>query len=211
MANLHDAVSRFDYVINPLLVEAYANQKEIFREEGKNMTEVFLFHGTAVANLDSILRDNLSLSFSPEQQEGKKKKRVFGEGIYFSAMPAVSLMYGNGLILCKVLLGECEVFDPQPCRKQPEIPDEFDSREVRAADGSAVIHVVKRPSQILPFCVIKLKKESLSSEYHKPCHSSAQPQETLQDNPQKPNKHVLNRSICDPKEFDMCDLSLPLH
>ena len=154
---MHDAVSRFDYVINPLLEEAYANQKEIFREEGKNMTEVFLFHGTAVANLDSILKDNLSLSFSPEQQEGKEKKRVFGEGIYFSEMPAVSLMYGNGLILCKVLLGNCETFKPQPGREQPEIPSHFESREVLARDGASVIHLVKSPSQILPYCVIRLK------------------------------------------------------
>ena len=165
---MHDAVSRFDYVINPLLEEAYANQKEIFREEGKNMTEVFLFHGTAVANLDSILKDNLSLSFSPEQQEGKEKKRVFGEGIYFSEMPAVSLMYGNGLILCKVLLGNCEQFTPQPLPNQPEIPEGFDSREVKAMEGSSVIHVVRKPSQILPFCVIQLKNEALSSEYQKP-------------------------------------------
>ena len=174
---MHDAVSRFDYVINPLLEEAYANQKEIFREEGKNMTEVFLFHGTAVANLDSILRENLSLSFSPEQQDGKEKKRVFGEGIYFSEMPAVSLMYGNGLILCKVLLGKCEAFNPLPGRKQPEIPEEFDSREVKTRDGSGVIHVVKNPSQILPYCVIKLKNKSLSSEYHKPSPNPASDQE----------------------------------
>ena len=165
---MHDAVSRFDYVINPLLEEAYANQKEIFREEGKNMTEVFLFHGTAVANLDSILRENLSLSFSPEQQEGKEKKRVFGKGIYFSEVPAVSLMYGNGLVLCKVLLGNCEQFTPQPLPNQPEIPEGFDSREVKAMEGSSVIHVVKKPSQILPYCVIQLKNEALSSEYQKP-------------------------------------------
>ena len=211
VANPAEAIERIDYIKNLQLEEAYNHQKAIFQRENKEIKEMLLFHGTAVANVDSILRSNFSLDHPFDKDNDKENESVFGEGIYFSDMPAISLMYGNGLILCKVLLGECEVFDPQPCRKQPEIPDEFDSREVRAADGSAVIHVVKKPSQILPYCVIKLKKESLSSEYHKPCHSSAQPQETFQDNPQKPNKHLLNNSICDPKEVDMCDLSLPLH
>ena len=35
-------------------------------------------------------------------------------------------------------------------------------------DGSGVIHVVRRPAQILPYCVIQLKSESLSSDYRKP-------------------------------------------
>ena len=139
------------------------------RKEGKETREMFLFHGTAVANIDSILRENLSLEVSSEDKH-KERRRVFGEGIYFSEMPAVSLMYGNGLILCKVLLGSCQQFNPLPEAKQPEIPQSFDSREVRALDGSSVIHVVKKPSQVLPYCVVQLKNEALSSEYHKPNH-----------------------------------------
>ena len=128
---------------------------------------MFLFHGTAVANVDSILRENLSLELSSEQQ-GKEGKRLFGKGIYFSQYPAVSLIYGNGLILFKVLVGNCELFTPKPLSEQPEIPEMFDSREVRAVDGSSVINVVKEPSQVLPYCVVQLKSVSLSSEYHKP-------------------------------------------
>ena len=167
MANPHDAVSSFDFVKNQSLEEAYTRQREIFRNEGKAIREVFLFHGTAVANVDSILRENLSLELSSEQQ-GKERKRFFGEGIYFSQYPAVSLMYGNGLILFKVLLGNCELFTPKPLSKQPEIPEIFDSREVRAPDCSSVIHVVKKPSQVLPYCVVQFKNEALSSEYHLP-------------------------------------------
>ena len=167
MANPHNAVSIFDFVKNQSLEEAYIRQKEMFRNEGKTIREVFLFHGTAVANIDSILRENLSLEHSIEQ-EGKERKRLFGEGIYFSQYPAVSLMYGNGLILFKVLLGNCELFTPKPLSKQPEIPEIFDSREVRASDGSSVIHVVKKPSQVLPYCVVKFNNEALSSEYHMP-------------------------------------------
>jgi len=83
-------------------------------------------------------------------------------------MPAVSLMYGNGLVLCKVILGDCETFNPRPGTVQPDIPDQFDSREVKTRDGSGVIHVVKRPAQVLPYCIIQLKNEALSSEYRKP-------------------------------------------
>ena len=51
-------------------------------------------------------------------------------------------------------------------------------------DGSGVIHVVKNPSQILPYCVIKLMNKALSSEYHKPSPNPAKDQERqqIQDN-----------------------------
>ena len=167
MANPEDAVSSFDFIKNPGLEELYVKQKEIFRKEGRETREVYLFHGTAVANIDSILEENLSPDFTPKHQ-GEEKKKVFGEGIYFSQYPAVSLMYGNGLILFKVLLGNCELFTPKPLAKQPEISEIFDSREVRAVDGSSVIHVVKNPMQVLPYCVVQFKNEALSSEYHLP-------------------------------------------
>ena len=139
--------------------ELYVKQKEIFRKEGKKTREVFLFHGTAVANIDSILEGNLSPDFTSERQ-GEDKRKVFGEGIYFSQYPAISLMYGNGLILFKVLLGNCELFTPKPLLEQGEIPEIFDSREVKSTDGSSVIHVVKKPSQVLPHCVVQFKRTS---------------------------------------------------
>ena len=71
-------------------------------------------------------------------------------------------------MLCKVLLGRCETYRPSPASVQPEIPETCDSREVVTRDGSGVIHVVRRPAQILPYCVIQLKSESLSSDYRKP-------------------------------------------
>ena len=169
VANPQDAIFSIDYIKNPTLEEAFAKQKKIFEEEGKPATEMLLFHGTAVANVDSILRENFSLELSSDEQ-GKEKNRVFGEGVYFSEMPALSLMYGNGLILCKVLPGSCEIFNPKPELKQPEIPGVFDSREVKAPEGSSVIHVVRKPSQVLPYCVIQLKNGALSSEYYKPNH-----------------------------------------
>ena len=165
VCNPDDSIDSIDYIKNFHLEEEYEKQKARFAKEGKEPKEMLLFHGTAVANVDSILKENFKLG-----NQDKEKRSVFGEGIYFSEMPAVSLMYGNGLILCKVLLGNCETFKPQPGRDQPEIPSHFESREVLARDGTRVIHLVKSPSQILPYCVIRLKNEALSSEVHKPGH-----------------------------------------
>ena len=178
--NPHDAIASIDYIRNPQLEQEYETQKRSFAIEGKPVVEELLFHGTAVASVDSILKTNFSLEHSPIQQQGstssRDKKRMFGEGIYFSEMPAVSLMYGNGLVLCKVLLGDCETFSPLPgVAEQPEIPDQFDSRNVKTRDGSGVIHVVKRPAQILPYCIIQLKNDSLSSDYRKPTVSPLPP------------------------------------
>ena len=168
--NAHDAIASIDYIRNPQIEEEYEAQKKRFENEGKQVAETLLFHGTAVANVDSILKNNFSLDQSPKQEQGsnRKKKELFGEGIYFSEMPAVSLMYGNGLVLCRVILGDCETFTPLHSTVQPDIPAQFDSREVKARDGSGVIHVVKRPAQVLPYCIIQLKNEALSSEYRKP-------------------------------------------
>jgi len=94
---------------------------------------------------------------------------MFGRGVYFSELPAVSLMYGNGLILCKVLLGNCQDYRPVASGEQPDIPEGFDSRQVITKDGSSVIHVARNTSQILPYCVIQLKNDAISSDYRKPC------------------------------------------
>ena len=115
--NPDDSIDSIDYIKNLHLEEEYEKQKARFVKEGKEPKEMLLFHGTAVVNVDSILKENFKLG-----NQDKEKRSVFGEGIYFSEMPAVSLMYGNGLILCKVLLGNCETFKPQPGREQPEIP-----------------------------------------------------------------------------------------
>ena len=156
-----------DYIRNPLLERAYKAERIRLQSCGKKVAETLLFHGTGAANVDSILKSNFSLA--RDCDSSKENRRIFGEGIYFSEMPAVSLMYGNNLLLCKVVLGDCESFLPlSETTKQPDIPEQFDSRKVLADDGSGVIHVVKRPSQVLPYCVINLKNESLSSDFRKP-------------------------------------------
>merc|ERR1711892_1403916 len=165
------------YIENKELTSAYEKQKDELKQQGKvdengKVEELLLFHGTAVSSLDSILSTNFIVDALPKQKnvnnEERKKTMMFGRGIYFSELPAISLMYGNGLLLCKVVPGNCEVYKPQQGVPPCEISEEHDSREVQATDSQGVIHVVKSPAQILPYCVIQLKKQSLTSEYIKP-------------------------------------------
>ena len=185
--NPSDAIESIFYIENKQSSTAYEMQKEIFKQAGKlgkngKVEEMLLFHGTAVSSVESILTSNFLVDALPQQkniqQEKRKKTMMFGRGVYFSELPAISLMYGNGLLLCKVLPGKCDVFKPQGVAP-PEIPEEFDSREVLSNSEQGVIHVVKKPSQILPYCVIKLKPQSLSSQYIKPTPCT-QPKTTTQ-------------------------------
>ena len=173
VSNTSDAIAHIDYVKNSKLEKIYEAQKDKFLQENKDVKEVLLFHGTSASSVESILRTNFQIDHLPLQQTSqtnvRDKKMMFGRGIYFSELPAVSLMYGNGLILCKVLLGNCQDYRPVASGVQPDIPDGLDSRQVITKDDSPVIHVVRETSQILPYCVIQLKNDAISSDYRKPC------------------------------------------
>ena len=173
--NISEAIESISYIENDELLSKYEFQRQLFVNQGKvsedgRVHEFLLFHGTAISSLDSILSNNFKVDALPTQKntshETRKKAMKFGSGIYFSEIPSISLMYGNGLLLCKVMLGSCEVFNPEKSSLH-QIPEEYDSREVQAQDKQGVIHIVKNPSQILPYCVIELRKQSLSSQYIK--------------------------------------------
>ena len=77
--------------------------------------------------------------------------------------PSLSLMYGDGLLLCKVLLGNCQFVQAKELTPfSPDIPAHCDSREVRFGEDG-VIQVVRSPAQILPYCVIKLRSDCVNS------------------------------------------------
>ena len=65
---------------------------------------IFMFHGLEMDSIKNIITTNFlidSLPHQAEETEGQrwKKVMVFERGIYFSEIPAVSLMYGIGLLL----------------------------------------------------------------------------------------------------------------
>ena len=84
------------------------------------------------------------------------------------------------LLLFQVLLGETETMVAN-C-PMPELAPRCDSRRVVDRHGRALIQVregvggwirwsvkvVRRPEQVLPYCILHLRKESLSGEYTLP-------------------------------------------
>jgi len=159
--NHFDAIESIVHIQNQENEEKFSNLKIKFENEGKvdrygNATEKLLFHGTSDVSINLIAENNFSLSALPAE---RGKVMLFGRGIYFSELPGVSLMYGNMLLLCKVLLGKSQRYYPNG-DVPPEIPDEFDSRIVMK-DGLEVVTVVKNPDQILPYCIIYLKQDRI--------------------------------------------------
>ena len=207
--NMSDAIESITYIENDESTMQYEEQRKLFKQQGKvnkdgKVDEMLLFHGTAISSLDNILASNFVVDAIPVQQntmnETRKKTMMFGRGVYFSEMPSVSLMYGNGLLLCKVMLGSCEVFRPQGA-PPPDIPDMFDSREIQtSSEQQGVIHVVKNPVQILPYCVIQLKSQSLTTRHVKPCMNTGNMKATCHvTGPRVPGNSIPNSTVINKK------------
>ena len=133
--------------------------------------ELLLFHGTTTSCIQDIIKNNFKVEALPQQltmsNQPRKKSMIFGKGIYFSPIPALSLLYGNGLLLCKVLPGSVENIIMRQTQPHP-FNTEYDSREISTDGKTSLIHMVRHASQILPYCIIQLKKQSLISEFTKP-------------------------------------------
>jgi len=156
--NHWDSLDSIVHINNQDLERKYESQRQLFENEGKvdkygNVPELLLFHGTTNENINKIVVDNFNIDNLPMN---RGKLILFGKGVYFSELPGVSLMYGESLILCKVLLGKCQKYYPNGLTP-PEIPEEFDSRVI-IREGLEVVTVVKKASQILPFCIVNIKK-----------------------------------------------------
>jgi hypothetical protein len=84
LGKMQEAVRSVDVVENPRLEGIFLAKKEaLSRELGRPAEELLLFHGTAVDNVDDILRDNFDLA--------KCRRMAHGKGIYFSEFPSVSM------------------------------------------------------------------------------------------------------------------------
>ena len=100
------------YVTNTKLARQFEEQRERFRREGKvredgRVEESLLYHGSSVENINKIVAGGFCLDSEPEDG-ARRKLMMFGRGVYLSALPGVSMMYGEALLLCRVLLGKCE-------------------------------------------------------------------------------------------------------
>jgi len=156
-----DSVKSIVYIRNDKIAQDFENQRAKFLEEAKvnehgRVEERFFFHGSSSQNINIIVEQNFSVNVLPRNSEKREKSMLFGVGVYLSPLPGVSMMYGDGLLLCKVLLGKSEEYHPTGC-PPPPIPAEFDSRVV-IRDKIPVVIVVKRPDQILPYCIVNVDR-----------------------------------------------------
>jgi len=89
--------TKVEYWRNSKLVKQY---EECFKN-AHNKTEMYLWHGTANKNIETIMKDNFSLS---HLGKNSGNKGYFGAGMYFSA-EHIRVVYDNKVLLCKVLVG----------------------------------------------------------------------------------------------------------
>ena len=123
--------------------------KKSFKSKGIPDGEILAYHGTDPVNIDSILKNNLKLEFA--------KRQLHGKGNYFSEYPGVSIGYGRGLLLCRILPGK-------EYQGGGDIPKDYNSKKVllnqtgsAAAGGTNVsgkMIIIENSNQILPYFVI---------------------------------------------------------
>ena len=146
------AIHSVTYLQNMALQGEYNKIREEFKNAKKNTNETLLFHGTTVSNIEDIINNGFNLDSVPQQRttdnQQRKKGSVFGRGIYLTTLPGMALMYGNGLLLCKVLLGNRETFVPTGRGEVPQLAAESDSRLVTSRQGDQLLQVVRNPAQV---------------------------------------------------------------
>merc|ERR1719427_189869 len=133
-----------DLLKNQKLWDKFSAKQEEFQKAGKNSKPLMIFHGTPGQNIDSIVRNNFSV-------EKIANGRVYGDGVYFSECPEISIKYSAGtnqLLLCQVLLGSTTT---------GKLGQGFDSTEVTRRDtGEQRCYAIVVPDidQIYPCYVI---------------------------------------------------------
>ena len=150
-------IESVDYYINPDLVRRFrAKCSEFESTIGRgNSMHVLAFHGTQKRSIDSIVRDNFKLEYC--------QRSLYGQGIYLSEFPHVSMDFGRSLLLCKVLPGRSR--DVNDSMTGASIAYGFNSHRVKAdTDGYGWALVVENPDQILPCYVINYKDGGTSSQ-----------------------------------------------
>ena len=103
--NKSNALASVEYVVNPKTLKTFNAKKQFFLENKRGLRvdgkvkELLLFHGTDSGNLDSIMENNFNIDTVPSH---KKKKMIYGRGVYMSEHPEIAFNYGDKLLLCRV-------------------------------------------------------------------------------------------------------------
>ena len=137
-------ITSVDYYINPRRISKFRKKKEELKKKygkGKESKYILAFHGTKPDNVDQIMSQNFRLD--------KIKRTAHGFGIYFSEFPDISIGYGSGLILCKILPGRSYRGDTMPSGYDSNIVAPHEHHQ-----GRADMVIIGNPDQILPCYVI---------------------------------------------------------
>ncbi len=133
-------IVQVDFIKTPKIKEKFNAKRAEFKARGIDTNAVTLFHGTKIRNLRSIYMNNFDLD--------KCKRFFYGRGIYFSDDPEYCLIYGEAVLVCRVLPGRGQEYF-----KQTRLENEtFDSMRV------SNIHMIADPDQILPCGLLRIKE-----------------------------------------------------
>jgi len=134
-------IKSIEYVENDSIRATFMEKKSKFLAKKIPHDERLVFHGTNEGNIESILMENFRLD--------KCRRFAHGKGVYFSEFPDISLGYGPGLLLCRVMLGRTYTGSG--------LPEDWDSKLVAPDDqGKGQMVVVPNTKQILPAFIIRL-------------------------------------------------------
>jgi len=153
-------IYRIDYIENKKNIEIFQETKKNFLKNGIPSDERYMFHGTNICNINSIIQKNFDKDFYSVH---KFKKSVFGKGIYFSDFPHIGLCYGRTLLLCRVLTGRIKKTNNHVNSNDDiQNQNEYDSKSVNIKIHNKIeyseIRVIKNSNQILPHCIIFLQE-----------------------------------------------------
>ena len=138
-------IKSINIVYNRVLEDTFTAKKQEFKQFRIKDDEIFAFHGTAIENVDNILKENLQLRYA--------RRQAYGPGNYFSEFPDISLGYGQGLILFRVLPGV------EYSGSSLDIPAGSNSKKVNGdPEGFGAMLIIKDSAQFLPFAHYELER-----------------------------------------------------
>jgi len=141
-------ITSVEFVTNPALQQKYEDKKTEFKTNGFPDEEIFAYHGTPPENIKSICKSNLNVI----------RRTAHGGGYYFSEHPQLSLGYGRGLLMFKLLPGN--VYTGNDHNSHVGSEAKFQSKHVPSGSGLAGqiwygnMRITANNEQFVPYCVI---------------------------------------------------------
>jgi len=149
--NITRKLSKVEYIINKPLVDRF-NRRQVELERRHKGEVILAFHATRErASIENIITNN----FAVDRIGSATDAGYYGRGFYFSEFPEVSLVYGQNLLLCRLLPGKTLDLGVHDRRDGQPITRGYDSHRVsKDTRGYGKELVIADPDQILPCYVL---------------------------------------------------------